>query len=183
MSLVWRLYKPNRCYPLSILVEEKKPKLLEILGLDINPIVEGRRIKVLVSKLGLDGHDRGAKVVARALKEAGFDVVYLGVHQTPENVINTAIEEDVDVIGVSILSGSHIELIQDLLKLLKEKKLHYIPIFVGGIIPPQDVPLLKKLGVKEVFGPGTPLKTIIEAVYRIALEKRRLEKERRESQT
>ncbi len=166
---------------MSVLVEEKKPKLLEILGLDINPVVEGRRIKVLVSKLGLDGHDRGAKVVARALKEAGFDVVYLGVHQTPENVVNTAIEEDVDVIGVSILSGSHIELVQDLLKLLKEKKLDYIPVFVGGIIPPQDVPILKKLGVKEVFGPGTPLKTIIETVYRIALEKRKLEKDRRVS--
>ncbi len=164
---------------LSITEEKKKPYLLELLGLDINPVVGGRRIKVLVSKLGLDGHDRGAKVVARALKDAGFDVVYLGVHQTPESVVNTAIEEDVDIIGVSILSGSHIELAQDLMKLLKEKGIDYIPVFMGGIIPPQDIPILKKIGVKEVFGPGTPLKTIIQKVYEMAVKKRELEKQLR----
>jgi len=157
--------------------EKKKPYLLELLGLDIDPVVEGRRIKVLVSKLGLDGHDRGAKVVARALKDAGFDVVYLGVHQTPENVVNTAIEEDVDIIGVSILSGSHTELAQDLMNLLKKKKADHIPVFMGGIIPPQDIPVLKKIGIKEVFGPGTSLKTIIEKVYEMAVKKRQLEKQ------
>ncbi len=133
---------------------------------------EARRYKVLVAKLGLDGHDRGAKVVARALRDSGFDVVYLGVHQTPENVVRTAIEEDVDVIGVSILSGSHIELVSDLMKLLREKNLK-IPVIVGGVIPPEDYDELKKLGVAEVMGPGTPLSRIIEVYKKLAEEKRR----------
>lgn len=133
---------------------------------------EGRRYKVVVAKLGLDGHDRGAKVVARALRDAGFDVIYLGVHQTPENVVRTAIEEDADVIGVSILSGSHIELVSDLVKLLKEKNVK-IPIIVGGIIPPEDYEELKKLGVAEILGPGTPLSKIIEICRRLAEERRR----------
>ena len=144
-------------------------------GLKIEPIIEGRRIKVLVAKIGLDGHDRGAKVVARALRDAGFDVVYLGVHQTPENVIRTAIEEDVDVIGISILSGSHIEFAQDITRLMKEKGVN-IPIIFGGIIPPTDVPILKKIGIAEVHGPGTPLKKVIEDVYKLAVEKRRKER-------
>ncbi len=133
---------------------------------------ETRRYKVLVAKLGLDGHDRGAKVVARALRDAGLDVVYLGVHQTPENVVRTAIEEDVDVIGISILSGSHIELVSDLMKLLREKNLK-IPIIVGGVIPPEDYDELKKLGVAEVMGPGTPLSRIIEVYKKLAEEKRK----------
>ncbi len=133
---------------------------------------ETRRYKVLVAKLGLDGHDRGAKVVARALRDAGFDVVYLGVHQTPENVVRTAIEEDVDVIGISILSGSHIELVSDLMKLLREKNLK-IPVIVGGVIPPEDYDELKKLGVAEVMGPGTPLSRIIEVYKKLAEEKRK----------
>ncbi|RLF97801.1 MAG: methylmalonyl-CoA mutase [Thaumarchaeota archaeon] len=138
------------------------------------PRLGGRKPKVLVAKLGLDGHDRGAKVVARALKDAGFDVVYLGVHQTPENVVRTAIEEDVDAIGVSILSGSHIELVSELKKLMNERGVD-VPLIVGGIIPPSDVPLLKNMGVFEVCGPGTPLRKIIE-VYRKAVEIKRGEK-------
>lgn len=135
------------------------------------PRLGGRRPKVLVAKLGLDGHDRGAKVVARALKDAGFEVVYLGVHQTPENIVRTAIEEDVDAIGVSILSGSHIELVSELRKVMKEKGVD-VPLIVGGIIPPSDVPELKRLGAFEVCGPGTPLRKVVE-VYRKAVELKR----------
>ncbi|MEL9998204.1 MAG: cobalamin B12-binding domain-containing protein [Sulfolobales archaeon] len=120
-----------------------------------------KKAKVLVAKLGLDGHDRGAKVVARALRDAGFEVVYLGVHQTPEDVVKAAIEEDVSVIGLSILSGSHLELVQDVIKLLKEKGLN-IPVIVGGVIPPEDVDELKKLGVYAVCGPGTLLRDIVD---------------------
>lgn len=119
------------------------------------------RRKVLVSKLGLDGHDRGAKVVARALRDAGFEVVYLGVHKSPEDVVEAAIEEDVAAIGISILSGSHLELVADLLKLMKERGVH-IPLIVGGIIPPEDLNELKRLGVFDVFMPGTPLRKIVE---------------------
>ena len=125
------------------------------------PKLKGRRPKVLIAKLGLDGHDRGAKVVAKALKDAGFDVVYLGVHRTPEEVIRTAIEEDVDAVGISILSGSHLELISDLIKVMKKEGVD-LPLVVGGIIPPDDAKKLKEMGVKEVCGPGTPLKKIIE---------------------
>ena len=120
-----------------------------------------KKAKVLVAKLGLDGHDRGAKVVARALRDAGFEVVYLGVHQTPEDIVKAAIEEDVSVIGLSILSGSHLELVQDVIKLLKEKGLN-IPVIVGGVIPPEDVDELKKLEVYAVCGPGTLLRDIVD---------------------
>lgn len=119
------------------------------------------RRKVLVSKLGLDGHDRGAKVIARALRDAGFEVVYLGVHKTPEDVAEAAIEEDVTAIGISILSGSHLELVNDLMKLLRERGVN-VPVIVGGIIPPEDVEELKKLGVFEILTPGTPLKKVTE---------------------
>ncbi|MEM0505040.1 MAG: cobalamin B12-binding domain-containing protein [Sulfolobales archaeon] len=120
-----------------------------------------KKVRVLVAKLGLDGHDRGAKVIARALRDAGFEVIYLGVHQTPDEVVRAAIEEDVSVIGISILSGSHLELVQDLIKLLKERGLN-IPVVVGGIIPPEDVETLKSIGVYAVCGPGTLLKDIVE---------------------
>jgi len=125
-----------------------------------------KRPKILVTKLGLDGHDRGAKVVAKALKDSGFEVVYLGVHRTPEEVIRTAIEEDVDAIGVSILSGSHLELINDLMKLAKKEGIN-VPIIVGGIIPPEDIPKLKGMGVVEVCPPGTSLKDIVELFKRV----------------
>ncbi len=125
-----------------------------------------KRPKILVTKLGLDGHDRGAKVVAKALKDSGFEVVYLGVHRTPEEVIRTAIEEDVDAIGVSILSGSHLELINDLMRLAKKEGIN-VPIIVGGIIPPEDIPKLKEMGIVEVCPPGTPLKDIVELFRRV----------------
>ncbi len=132
--------------------------------------------KVLVSKLGLDGHDRGAKVVARALKDAGFDVIYTGIRQTPEQVVEAAIQEDVDVIGVSILSGAHIHHVSRLMKLLRERGLN-VPVVVGGTIPIPDVPRLKQMGVREVFLPGSSLKEIINVVRRLAEEKRRAEQQ------
>lgn len=133
----------------------------------------GKRIKVLVAKLGLDGHDRGAKVVARALKDAGLEVIYTGIRQTPEQVVETAVQEDVDVIGVSILSGAHIPLMTKLMNLLKEKGLDDVPVFLGGTIPLPDIPKLRKLGVRNIFLPGTSLKDIIRETLEAALERRR----------
>lgn len=125
------------------------------------------RRKVLVAKLGLDGHDRGAKVITMALRDAGFRVVYLGVHQSPEGLVRVALEEDVEAIGVSILSGSHEELVSDLIRIARERGVS-APIIVGGIIPPEDVPKLRELGVFEVLPPGTPLSKVVE-VFRKAL--------------
>lgn len=128
-------------------------------------------IRVLIAKPGLDGHDRGAKVVARGLRDAGFEVIYTGLHQTPEMVANAALEEDVDIVGLSILSGAHLPLVaavQEKMKVLGLNK----PIFVGGIIPEDDGAALKKSGVDAVFGPGTRLEEIVETVRRVALAKR-----------
>ncbi len=120
-------------------------------------------IKVLVAKPGLDGHDRGAKVIARALRDAGMEVIYTGIRQTPEQIVQTAIDEDVDVVGISILSGAHMKLIPRILELLKQNNSN-VAVFVGGIIPEEDAAELKKLGVIEVYGPGTPLSTIVEGI-------------------
>ena len=123
-----------------------------------------KKIRVLIAKPGLDGHDRGAKIVARALRDAGMEVIYTGLRQTPEQIVRTAIQEDVDVIGLSILSGAHMKICEKLLKLMKEHQIEDIPVFVGGIIPPDDAQKLKEMGIKEVFGPGTPLSEVIEKV-------------------
>lgn len=136
----------------------------------------GRRYKVLVAKLGIDGHDRGAKVIARALKDAGFEVVYTGIRQTPEQVVYSALQEDVDVIGVSLLSGAHMHHMKRLLEKLKEVGADDIPVVLGGTIPIPDIEPLKKMGVREVFLPGTSLKTIVETIRRLAEEKRAKEK-------
>ncbi|RLF64859.1 MAG: methylmalonyl-CoA mutase [Thermoplasmata archaeon] len=128
-----------------------------------------RKIRVLIAKPGLDGHDRGAKVVARALRDAGMEVIYTGLRQTPEQIVETALQEDVDVIGLSILSGAHMVLVPKVLSLLKERGLN-IPIIVGGIIPPDDAQKLKEMGVYEVLGPGTPLKDVVEVVKKAAEE-------------
>lgn len=136
-----------------------------------------KRYKVLVAKLGLDGHDRGAKVVARALKDAGFEVIYTGIRQTPEQVVEAAIQEDVDVIGVSILSGAHMTLMSRLMELLKEYGADDIPVFLGGTIPIPDLPRLYEMGIRDIFLPGTSLKTIIDKVLSAA-EERRLKKHR-----
>lgn len=133
-----------------------------------------RKIKVIVAKLGLDGHDRGAKVVARALKDAGMEVVYTGLRQTPEQVVKAAVQEDADVIGVSILSGAHLELVPMLVNLMKEKGLNDVVLVVGGVIPPQDVPKLKEMGVDEIFLPGSSLKSVVERIKELVSKKRGL---------
>jgi methylmalonyl-CoA mutase cobalamin-binding domain/chain len=124
-----------------------------------------RKVRVVVAKPGLDGHDRGAKIVARALRDAGFEVIYTGLHQTPEQVVATAIQEDADAIGLSVLSGAHNYLFQRVLELLKEKGADDIVVFGGGIIPPEDVAALKAMGVKELFTPGTSTQDIIRFVH------------------
>ena len=124
-----------------------------------------RKIRVLIAKPGLDSHDRGAKVVARALRDAGMEVIYTGLRQTPEQIAETALQEDVDVIGLSILSGAHKTLFPRIMELLKKRGLTDVMVFAGGIIPEEDVPQLKKLGVKEVFGPGTTTEAIIKYVF------------------
>ncbi|MFO0756918.1 MAG: cobalamin B12-binding domain-containing protein [Byssovorax sp.] len=123
-----------------------------------------RKIRVLVAKPGLDGHDRGAKVVARALRDAGFEVVYTGLHQTPEMIAAAAVQEDVDAVGLSIMSGAHNTLFPAVLEALRAKGAGDIAVFGGGIIPDDDIEKLKAAGVKCVFTPGTPLKTIIDWV-------------------
>lgn len=137
--------------------------------------IEERPYKVIVAKLGLDGHDRGAKVIARALKDAGFEVVYTGIRQTPEQVARAAIEEDADVIGVSILSGAHIHHVKLLMEKLRELGGEDIPVVVGGTIPIVDVDELKRLGVKEVFLPGESLKRVAEIIRELAAKKRQTE--------
>lgn len=122
------------------------------------------KIRVLICKPGLDGHDRGAKVIACALRDAGMEVIYTGLHQTPEMIINAALEEDVDVIGLSVLSGAHMTIFPAILKLIKEKKLKNVLLTGGGIIPDEDMPKLKKLGVGRLFTPGTPTPEIIEYI-------------------
>lgn len=123
-----------------------------------------KKHRILIAKPGLDGHDRGAKVVAHALRDSGFEVIYTGLRQTPEQIVKTALQEDVDLIGLSILSGAHLKLCDRILQLAKKERIDHIPIFVGGIIPNDDAKVLKQMGIKMVFGPGTPLSTIIEKV-------------------
>ncbi|MBC7261003.1 MAG: cobalamin B12-binding domain-containing protein [Chloroflexi bacterium] len=127
-------------------------------------MVGERKIRVLIAKPGLDGHDRGAKVVARALRDAGMEVIYTGLRQTPEMIAQAALQEDVDVVGLSILSGAHMTLVPRVMQLLKQYGLDDVAVFVGGIIPDEDVPALQQLGVKGVYGPGTPLGDIVEAI-------------------
>jgi methylmalonyl-CoA mutase C-terminal domain/subunit len=122
------------------------------------------KIRVLVAKPGLDGHDRGAKVIARALRDAGMEVIYTGLRQTPEMIAEAALQEDVDVVGLSILSGAHMALVPRILDLLRARDLGDIPVLVGGIVPDQDVPPLLQLGVAGIFGPGTSTKDIAEKI-------------------
>jgi methylmalonyl-CoA mutase, C-terminal domain len=130
------------------------------------PTVPGpaRGPRVLIAKPGLDGHDRGAKVIARALRDAGMEVIYTGLRQTPEQIVTAAIQEDVDVVGLSILSGAHLAISQRILDLLSAQGATDIPLLVGGIIPTQDIPELKKMGVAQVFLPGTTLEQVIQQV-------------------
>lgn len=128
-------------------------------------------IRVLIAKPGLDGHDRGAKVVARGLRDAGFEVIYTGLHQTPEMVVQAALQEDVDVVGLSILSGAHLPLVEAIQKLMNQKDMS-TPIFVGGIIPQDDAKQLTEAGVSAVFGPGTPLAEIVTKIKSLAKAKK-----------
>jgi len=130
-----------------------------------------RRIRVLIAKPGLDGHDRGAKVVARALRDAGMEVIYTGLRQTPEMIVSAALQEDVDAIGLSVLSGAHMHYFREVKRLLDEQGAEDVLLFGGGIIPDEDVPKLKAIGVAEVFGPGTPTGEIV-AFIRTATETR-----------
>jgi methylmalonyl-CoA mutase C-terminal domain/subunit len=120
-----------------------------------------RRIRVLVAKPGLDGHDRGAKVIARALRDAGMEVIYTGLRQTPEQIVNAALQEDVDAIGLSILSGAHMHLFPRIMELKRESRLDDVVVFAGGIIPDQDIPRLKEIGIAEIFPPGSTLEEIV----------------------
>ena len=125
---------------------------------------EGRKIRILTAKVGLDGHDRGIKVVSRALRDAGVEVIYAGLHQTPEMVVEAAVQEDVDGIGIGLHSGAHMTLFPKVLGLLRERGLDDMVVFGGGIIPDDDITELKKMGVAEIFTPGTPLQTIVDFV-------------------
>jgi len=126
----------------------------------------GKKIRVLVAKPGLDSHDRGAKIIARALRDAGMEVIYTGLRQTPQQIVETALQEDVDVIGLSILSGAHKTLFPRIIELLKQKDLTDVLVVAGGIIPEEDIPEMKKLGIKEIFGPGTPTDEIVHFVLK-----------------
>ena len=123
-----------------------------------------KKIRVLVAKPGLDSHDRGAKIIARAFRDAGMEVIYTGLRQTPEQIVETALQEDVDALGLSILSGAHMTLFPKIMELMKKKGLDDVVVVAGGIIPPEDVPALKKIGIREVFGPGTSLEKIVNYV-------------------
>ena len=123
-----------------------------------------RKIRVVVAKPGLDGHDRGAKIIARALRDAGMEVIYTGLHQTPEQIVETVIQEDADAVGLSILSGAHMTLVPRVVELLREKEAGDVVVIVGGTIPGDDIPELKKLGIAEVFTPGASTQDIIEFV-------------------
>jgi methylmalonyl-CoA mutase, C-terminal domain len=122
------------------------------------------RLRVVVAKPGLDGHDRGAKIIARALRDAGMEVIYTGLHQTPEQIVETAIQEDADAIGISILSGAHMTLVPRILELLREQDAGDVLVTVGGTIPNRDIAELKKLGVAEVFTPGAPVEEIVRFI-------------------
>jgi methylmalonyl-CoA mutase C-terminal domain/subunit len=130
-----------------------------------------RKIRVLVAKPGLDGHDRGAKVVARALRDAGMEVIYTGLRQTPEMIAESALQEDVDAVGLSILSGAHMALVPRVLELLRENGQEHVKVFVGGIIPDEDIPRLLEMGVAGVYGPGTLTDTIIEDIRKLTAGK------------
>jgi methylmalonyl-CoA mutase, C-terminal domain len=123
-----------------------------------------RKLRILLGKAGLDGHDRGVKVIARGFRDAGFEVIYTGLHQAPEQIVNAAIQEDVDMVGLSCLSGAHLHLFSEVVQQLREKGAGDVTIIGGGIIPAEDIPQLKKIGVKEVFLPGTSIQKIVDWV-------------------
>lgn len=130
----------------------------------VDEVTRARPIRVVVAKVGLDGHDRGAKIVARAFRDAGMEVIYTGLHRTPEEVVEAAIQEDVDVVGLSVLSGAHMTLVPKVIDLLREQGLGDVLVVVGGIVPDEDAALLRQRGVAQVFGPGTDTKALVRFV-------------------
>ena len=129
-----------------------------------------RQLRILIGKAGLDGHDRGAKVIARTLRDAGMEVIYTGLRQTPEMIVEAALQEDVDAIGLSILSGAHTVIMPRIMQLMRDNELEDVPVFLGGIIPQEDVPLMAAAGVAGVFGPGTSTRAIIDVITRAVVE-------------
>jgi methylmalonyl-CoA mutase C-terminal domain/subunit len=125
-----------------------------------------RKVRVLIAKPGLDGHDRGAKVVARGLRDAGMEVIYTGLHQTPEMIAQAALQEDVDIVGLSMLSGAHMSIVPRVLAELRDRGLQDVSLFIGGIIPDDDIPRLQEMGVRGIYGPGTPLEQIVAHIRR-----------------
>jgi methylmalonyl-CoA mutase C-terminal domain/subunit len=134
-------------------------------------VPERQPLRVLIAKPGLDGHDRGAKVIARALRDAGFEVIYTGIRQTPEMIAEAALQEDVDAIGLSILSGAHMTLFPRIMDELKQRGLDDVVVWAGGIIPDADVPNLKAIGIREVFGPGSPTSDTVDFLRRVVEER------------
>lgn len=130
----------------------------------VNKMPEKRKLRVLLGKPGLDGHDRGVKIIARGFRDAGFEVIYTGLHQTPEQIVNAAVQEDVDLVGLSCLSGAHLYLFSEVIRQLRESGCGDITVIAGGIIAAEDIPVLKKAGVKEVFLPGSPIQEIVSWV-------------------
>ncbi|HEV2755284.1 MAG TPA: cobalamin B12-binding domain-containing protein [Actinomycetota bacterium] len=128
------------------------------------PAAATKKIRVVVAKPGLDGHDRGAKIIARALRDAGMEVIYTGLHQTPEQIVETVIQEDADAVGLSILSGAHMTLVPRVVELLRQQQAEDVLVTVGGTIPADDIPELKELGVSEVFTPGAPTQDIVDFI-------------------
>ncbi len=137
----------------------------------------GRKIRVLIAKPGLDGHDRGAKVIARALRDAGMEVIYTGLHQTPEMIAEAALQEDVDAVGLSILSGAHMALFPRIMEELHKRGLNDVLVYAGGIIPDEDIPPIKEMGVAGVFGPGTPMQEAVRFVEENVKPRHSLEEE------
>jgi methylmalonyl-CoA mutase C-terminal domain/subunit len=131
-----------------------------------------KKIKILIAKPGLDGHDRGAKVVARALRDAGMEVIYTGIRQTPQMIVQAALQEDVDVVGLSCLSGAHLELFSEVMAGLGKMGMDGVTVVAGGIIPEDDIPALEKMGIKAVFGPGTRTSDIVETIKKLVSEKK-----------
>lgn len=138
---------------------------------------DGRKIRVLIAKPGLDGHDRGAKVIARALRDAGMEVIYTGLHQTPEMIAEAALQEDVDAVGLSILSGAHMALFPRIMEELRKRGLDDVLVYAGGIIPDEDIPAIKEMGVAGVFGPGTAMNDAVQFVREHVTPRHSLEEE------
>src|SRR4051812_2585187 len=158
---------PDSVRPAAPACRDRMPASTARRGYHRRPMADTasqRKIRVVVAKPGLDGHDRGAKIIARALRDAGMEVIYTGLHQTPEQIVETALQEDADAVGLSILSGAHMTLVPRIIELLREQEAGDIVVVVGGTIPNQDIPELKELGVAEVFTPGAPTQAIIDFI-------------------